>query len=240
MKEKISILNVNIDKITMKDAVKKGLSFVKEGGFHCIFTPNPEIIWRAQSDAELRDILNHANMLLADGIGVVIGSKLIKDPLPERVAGFDFVCKLFEQKGLKFFFFGAKPGIAEEAAQKATKQYIGMQVVGTQHGYFNPEETDEIIEKINLSGADVLLVCLGVPKQEQWIYRNKEKLKPSLCLGVGGTLDGLAGHVKRAPVLFQKIGMEWFYRLLCQPSRIKRIGVLPLFLLKVAMQRKNK
>lgn len=240
MKDKTRILDVNIDKVTMEQAVEKGLLFAAQGGFHSVFTPNPEIIWAAQKDAELMDILAHADMLLADGIGVVIASKLIKDPLPARVAGYDFACKLFEQEGLRFFFFGAKPGVAIEAAEKLRKKYKDIQIVGTHHGYFKNEETDAIIEEINDSGANVLLVCLGVPKQEQWIYHNRDKLKPALCLGVGGTLDVLAGHVKRAPVFYQKVGLEWLYRVICQPSRIGRIAVLPLFLLKVAFQGKLK
>lgn len=239
MKNKINILNVNIDHVTMDEAVKRALSYIKQGGFHCIFTPNPEIIWQANQDEALMQILGQADMLLADGIGVIIASKILKTPLPERVAGFDFANRLFEQEGLRFFFFGAKPGVAEEAAKRTAEKYKGIQIVGTHHGYFKEEETDAIIEKINQSGADVLLVCLGVPKQEKWIYQNRNKLQPSLCLGVGGTLDGLAGHVKRAPVAFQKMGLEWFYRLLCQPSRIKRMGVLPLFLLKIIFGKKR-
>lgn len=233
MIDKVRILGVNIDKVTMDQAIEKALSFINQEGFHCVFTPNPEIIWAAQKDKGLKNILDNADMLLADGIGVVIASKIIKDPLPERVAGFDFTCKLFEQKGLKFYFFGSKPGVADEAAEKVKKKYKNIQIVGTHHGYFKDNDSDEIIKDINQSGANVLLVCLGVPKQEQWIYKNKGKLKPSLCLGVGGTIDGLAEHVKRAPVIFQKLGMEWLYRTICQPSRIARISVIPLFLLKV-------
>ena len=121
MNGKTKILNINIDKITMDEAVKKALEFVKQGGFHCVFTPNPEIIWQAQKDSELMDILSHADMLLADGIGVVIASRIINNPLPERVAGFDFVCNLFKQSNLKFLFLGAKPQIAEKAAENLIK-----------------------------------------------------------------------------------------------------------------------
>lgn len=241
MTEKVTLLDVNIDRLTMEQAVEKGMRLISEGGFHSVFTPNPEIIWRATNDTELKTILNEADMLLADGIGVVIGSRLIGDPLPERVAGFDFACNLMKQKGLKFFFFGAKPGIAEEAAARVKAENPEVQIAGTHNGYFTDDETDGIIEEINQSGADVLLVCLGVPKQEQWIYKNKDRLKPSLCLGVGGTLDVLAGSVKRAPAIFQKLGLEWLYRTVKQPSRLGRIAVLPLFLLKVIFQpRRNK
>lgn len=241
MSKKVKILDVNVNSITMERAVEKGLEFIKEGGFHSVFTPNPEIIWHSQKDAELKEILNNADMLLPDGIGVVMASKIKKQPMPERVGGYDFTRQMLKQPGISFFLFGAKPGVAERAAENLKKETPDIKIVGTRNGYFDDEkETDEIVSEINESGADVLVVCLGVPKQERWIYRNKEKLKPSLCIGVGGTLDVIAGAVKRAPDIYIKLNLEWLYRMIKQPSRIKRNWVLPAFILKVLFcDRKN-
>lgn len=224
---KTRILGVLIDNITMDEAVERVNGFFDSYG-HTVFTPNPEIIMLAQKDNTLKQILNSADLLLADGIGVVIASRLIKKPLPERVAGFDFVHRLFES-GKTFYLFGAKPGVADVAAQKLIQR--GVNVVGTHHGYF--ENDTDIINDINEKKPDILLVCLGAPKQEKWIADNKDKLSVHLFLGVGGTLDGIAGTVKRAPVIFQKAGMEWFYRAICQPTRIARLAVIPKFLIDV-------
>ncbi len=241
MSKKVKILDINVNSITMERAVEKGLEFIKEGGFHCVFTPNPEIIWLSQKDAELKEALNNASMLLPDGIGVVMASKIKKQPMPERVGGYDFTREMLKQPGISFFLFGAKPGVAEKAAENLRKENPDIKIAGTRNGYFDDEkETDEIINEINNSGADVLIVCLGVPKQERWIYRNREKLKPSLSIGVGGTLDVIAGEVKRAPDIFIKLNLEWLYRTVKQPSRIKRNWVLFAFILKVIFcDRKN-
>ena len=241
MSKKVKILDVNVNSITMQGAVEKALAFIKEGGFHCVFTPNPEIIWLAQKDKELKEVLDNADMLLPDGIGVVMASKIKKQPMPERVGGYDFTREMLKQPGISFFLFGAKPGVAEKAAENLKKENPEIKIAGTRNGYFDDEkETDEIINEINQSGADVLIVCLGVPKQERWIYRNREKLNPSLCIGVGGTLDVIAGEVKRAPDIYIKLNLEWLYRMVKQPSRIKRNWVLPAFILKVLFyDRKN-
>ncbi len=221
------ILGVKINSVTMDDAIGFSEDFFN-GGVHSVFTPNPEIIMLAQKDKRLKEILNSADLTLADGIGVVIASRLLRNPLPERVAGFDFVCRLFDS-GRSFYLFGAKPGIAEEAAKRLRER--GVKVVGTHHGYF--EDDGEIIADINEKKPDILLVCLGAPKQEKWIADNKDKLSVSLCLGVGGTLDVLSGNAKRAPLFFQKCGLEWLYRAVCQPSRLFRLAALPRFLIYV-------
>jgi len=225
---KVEILGVKIDNITMEQAVSKVDSFF-DGKTHTVFTPNPEIIMLAQKDEELRKALNNADILLPDGIGVVIGAKLIGKPLPERVAGFDFSCNLLKTDRT-FYLFGAKPGVAEIAAEKLKAQ--GTKIVGTHDGYFNDDT--EIINDINNKKPDILLVCLGAPKQEKWIYKNKDKLNVALCLGVGGTLDVIAGTAKRAPMIYQKLYIEWLYRAVKDPARIPRLMALPHFIIKVA------
>ena len=208
-----------------------------------IFTPNPEIIMCAKEDSELKDILNSADICTADGIGVVYASKILKQPVPGRVAGFDLVCALLEslaKTGEGVFLFGAKPGVADTAKERMGEKYSGINVVGTRDGYFKPEDEAEIVEQINASGAKLLLVCLGAPKQEKWIAKYKDKLNVGLCMGVGGTLDVFAGTAKRAPKLFIKLNLEWLYRLMKQPKRIGRYAALPKFMFAVKKEKKMK
>ncbi|MDD3766302.1 MAG: WecB/TagA/CpsF family glycosyltransferase [Eubacteriales bacterium] len=229
--EKVEILGVGISNVTMEQALDKAKAFIGKRG-HMIFTPNPEIIMLAQQDSQLKEILNEADLLLADGIGVVIGSKIIKKPLPERVAGFDFVCRLFES-GASFYLLGAKPGVADAAAEKLKSRSVN--VVGAYHGYFDSD--DDVISDINEKNPDVVLVCLGAPRQEKWIYKNRHKINAAICIGAGGTLDVLSGNVRRAPAVVQKMCLEWLYRAVLQPTRFKRLAAIPKFLIKVAAKR---
>lgn len=237
MKNKVDILGVSISNITMREATQKVKEFVKTDSFHSVYTPNPEFVMLAQDDEAFRKILNEADLVVPDGIGVVIGSKIKKTPLPERVPGYDLAQNTMKEavkEGYKYYFFGGKPGVAEEAAVKMRETYPGIQIVGTRNGYFKSEDEAEIIADINASGANILFVCLGAPKQEKWIEANKH-LMPHIrvAMGLGGSLDGMAGRVKRAPMIYQKLGLEWFYRLLKEPTRFKRMLVLPKFLVKV-------
>lgn len=243
MRNTLEILGVKVDKVTFDEAVDIAEGFVKEDGVSTIYTPNSEIIMCAQEDAEMLEILNNGDMCTADGIGVVYGSRILKDPLPQRVAGFDIVCALLKRlakTGEGVFLFGAKPGVAEAAKAKMEEQYPGLLVSGCRDGYFKPEDEDEIVQQINESGAKLLLVCLGAPKQEKWIAAHKDELKVNLCMGVGGTLDVFAGVAKRAPEIFIKLNLEWAYRFLKNPTRIKRFAALPQFALKVLKEKNNK
>lgn len=236
MRNTVNILGVNVDKITFDEALNAAERMVKEEGVSTIFTPNPEIIMCARDDDEMREILNSADLCTADGIGVVYGSKILGDPVPERVAGFDLTCALLEKlskTGEGVFLFGAKPGVAEEAAKKLEEKYPGIVISGTQNGYFKQDEESEIVDEINKSGAKLMLVCLGAPKQEKWIASHRDELKVNLCMGVGGTLDVLAGTAKRAPEIFIRLNLEWAYRLLKNPSRIGRFAALPKFVIEV-------
>lgn len=240
----IEILGVNIDNITAAEALKKAEALLNNdsGKTAMIFTPNPEIVMAAYNDESFMKILNSADLCTADGIGVVYASKILKTPFPERVAGFDLTCALLDKiskTGDGVFLFGSKPGVAEKAAQNLKEMYNGLNIVGTHHGYFNENDELGIIEKINNSGAKLLLVCLGAPKQEKWIYQNREKLNVNLCMGVGGAVDVFAGNVKRAPEFMIKMNLEWFYRLMKQPSRIGRFGALPKFMFTVMKNSKK-
>lgn len=244
MSKTVDVLGVSISKVTMEEATSKVREFVHSDTFHKIYTPNPEIVMLAKTDSTFHQILEEADLVVPDGIGVVIASKLKKgEKLPERVAGYDLVQNTMKEavkEGYKYYFFGSKPGISEEAAVKMREAYPGIQIVGTHNGYFKPEDEKEIIADINASGANILLVALGAPRQEKWIEANKH-LMPNIrvAIGVGGSLDVMSGNVKRAPIAFQKLGLEWFYRLLKEPTRFKRMLVLPKFLIKVIFYKKQ-
>lgn len=236
MGEKVNILGVNIDKITAADALKKASMLADSEGTSVICTPNPEIIMAAYEDSEFKELLNSADMCVPDGIGVVYGAKILGTPIPERVAGFDLCCGLFGElakAGGSVFLFGAKPGVAELAGEKLTQRYPGLKIAGTRDGYFKEEDEPGIMDSINASGANLLLVCLGAPKQEKWIFKYRDRLNVNLCVGAGGSLDVIAGTVKRAPKIFIKLNLEWFYRLCKQPSRIGRFMMLPKFIITV-------
>ena len=243
MRETVNILGVNIDKITAENAVKRAEELLKTDGTSVIYTPNPEIIMAAYEDKSFESVLNSSDMCVPDGIGVVIGAKMVKTPLYERVAGFDLTCsllkKMAETNG-RVFLFGSKPNVAEKAGEKLKKENPGLVIAGCRNGYFGDEDDDDIVNQINEANADLLLVCLGAPKQEKWIYEHKNRLNVKLCIGAGGTLDVIAGEVKRAPDIFIKLNLEWFYRICCQPTRIGRFAALPKFVLKILKERKRK
>jgi N-acetylglucosaminyldiphosphoundecaprenol N-acetyl-beta-D-mannosaminyltransferase len=242
MRKTVNILGVNVDKVTFPEALSVAEDLLRTDGVSSIFTPNPEIVMQAKEDKELCEILNKAELCTADGIGVVYGSRILGDPVPERVAGFDLACALLEKTAKTkegVFLFGAKPGVAEQAKTNLENKYPGIVISGTNDGYFKDEDEDEIVEKINKSGAKLLLVCLGAPKQEKWIAKHKHNLNVNLCMGVGGTLDVLAGTVHRAPEIFIRLNLEWAYRFIKNPSRIGRFAALPRFVAEVIKTKKK-
>ena len=241
--EKVNILGVKVDMVTISEAADLIMKFMGEEKFHSVYTPNSEIIMQAYRNPEFAELLNRADLLTADGIGVVHASKILKKPIKERAAGFDIAKKVLEKMNYtdhKLFLFGGKPGVAEEAARNLKKDYPELNIAGMRNGYFKEDEEPEIVEEINASGADMLFVCLGAPKQEEWIDRNREGLKNvRVAMGIGGSLDVFAGNVQRAPEIFCKTGMEWFYRLCKEPWRAKRMADLPKFAATVITKGKN-
>ena len=232
MKDKVNILGVWVDMVNIPRAVDKIMQFFDDDGLHKVYTPNSEIIMAAYKDDNFRDILNDAELLTADGIGVVYASKILGKPITERAAGYDILCEVLERiKGTSrsVFLFGGKPGVAELAEEKLKERFPGIVIAGTRNGYFKPEEEEDIVSQINSSGAELLLVCLGAPKQELWINKYKDKLNVKVARGVGGSLDVFAGTALRAPDFYCKHGLEWFYRLMKQPSRAGRMLALPKF-----------
>ncbi len=238
--ETVNILGVHVNKYTMEEAVERASSLMETENFSMIFTPNSEIILYASNNPEFAEVLNKGDMVIPDGIGVVYGAKILKNPIKERVAGYDLVCNLFPvmaEKGQSVYLLGAKPGVAEKAAESLVEKYKGLVIAGTHDGYFKDDE--EVIADINRCAPDFLMVCLGFPKQENWIFNNREKLNAKLAIGAGGCLDVFAGTVQRAPEFYCKHGIEWLYRLIKQPSRFVRMLSLPKFGLKVLFKGRN-
>ena len=235
---RIDVLGVGFDNITMDQAVAEGVRLMDTAGAHYVVTPNPEIVETCRQDGEAMEAVNGADLVLADGIGVIYGAKLLGTPLKGRVTGIGFAQGLMERMaggGRSLDLLGAKPGVAERAAENLARQYPGLQIAGTHDGYFS--EDGPVTEDIRASGADVVFVCLGAPKQEKWMRRNGEAAGVHLMVGLGGCLDVFSGEVKRAPAVFQKLGLEWLYRLAATPSRIGRMVKLPLFLIHTAGER---
>lgn len=205
-------------------------------------TANPEIMMYALKNPSYYQLLQDADIVIPDGIGIVIGSKMLGTPIQERLAGYDLTLCLFDlaaKKGYKVYFLGAKPEVVEEAAKKMKDRYTSLDIVGYHHGYFHPDD-ESIIADIKRTSPDIILVGLGYPKQEQWIDRYRKRLAKGLMIGVGGTFDGLAGVVPRAPKIWRKLNLEWFYRLIQQPTRWKRMLVIPAFIARVWWERGKK
>ena len=239
----MKILDVRIDEVTMNEAVEKVKIFLDEDKMHLICTPNPEMLMTAQDDEEFKRILNSSELNIPDGTGIVWAAEKLGNPLKERVAGFDFIHRIFElgkDKNISFYFLGSKPGVAETASKKIEEKYPGIKVVGTNDGYFSVEEEKRVIKEINSKKPDVLLVAMGAPKQERFINKYKDKLNCKIAIGVGGCFDVISGNVKRAPKLFIKLRLEWLYRGFTDFRRLKRLGAIPRFMIAVKRERKKK
>jgi len=236
---RIDVLGVSFDDKTVDEAVSYACEVIRSGEKAYIVTPNPEIVWLCRRDDIFRTAVNGAGLVLPDGIGIVLGARILKTPLHcGRVPGIDFATALFDkmaETGGSVFLLGSKPGVAMDAGAILAEKHPGLIIAGAADGYFTDDEP--VIEQINAAQPDLLLVCLGARKQELWMSENISRLNTSLCAGLGGSLDVFAGRVRRAPVIFQRLGLEWFYRLVCQPSRIIRMMKLPLFILAVIIRR---
>lgn len=239
---KIQILGIPFDYVNFKEAADRAKRYATGDRFRYILTPNPEIVMMAQQDSELNKAIQSADMIIPDGIGIVVASKLYGAPLPERVAGFDLMSELIAWgagTGRTFYLLGGKPGITDHAKRNLEKVYPTIRIVGIHNGYFKGKE-EEILNHINLCKPNILLVGMGAPLQEKWIFRHRLKLNVNLAIGVGGSFDILAGKSKRAPKIFIKLGLEWFYRLIKEPARIARMIQLPIFLMNVLVETKIK
>jgi len=238
MKE--TILGVQVNTENYDELIPKVFRNIEDKKKSLVVAINPEKLMKAKEDPELKALLNRAEFQIPDGIGVIIASKLKKGSISSRITGIDMMDRVVREAartGRAVFLYGAKPGVADKAAQQLKQTYPDLIVAGTQDGY--ESDSSKIIDTINKAQPDILFVAMGSPKQEQWIEQHRDNLYPTLYQGVGGSFDVLAGNVKRAPAAFQRLGAEWLYRLLKEPSRLKRQMNLPKFLFEVFKQKRS-
>lgn len=236
---RVDILGVGFDNFTMDEALVRGRALLDLPGAHYVVTPNPEIVELCRENDAARAAVNGADLVLPDGIGVIHGAKLLHTPLRERVPGVEFgerMIALCAQEGKSVFLLGAKPGVADAAGQRLREKYPGLRIAGTHDGYFSDDAA--VAALIRACGAELVLVCLGAPKQELWMQTWGQATGARLLLGLGGSMDVYAGTAQRAPAFFRDHGLEWFYRLVKNPSRLGRMMKLPLFLIHVMGERR--
>lgn len=241
MAERVNILGVDVDAVTMAEAVDVVRRAMDTRAGVMVATANAEMLMRATHDEELRRILNASALVVPDGAGTVWAARHLGHAMPERVAGYDLAQELLRcapAEGRRVYFFGSAPGVAEKAKAKAEQLYPGIEIVGVRNGFFSPADNAAIIAEIRAARPDLLLVALGVPKQEKWIAAHLAELNVPVAIGVGGTLDVMAGVMKRAPYWMQRAKLEWLFRGLMQPKRAGRLLALPKFVLKVHASRK--
>jgi len=235
------ILEIPFNVLTFKEALDKLVTWMDIQHNHIIVTPNPEGVMQARRNPEFAKALQNADLRLADGIGIVLASKFIGKPLPQRVRGVDIIFALFNQlteSNRKFtaYFLGAALGVAEKAKEAMEEKYPCLTVVGYHHGFFSEEDEKVILADIEKQSPDILLVCTGMPRAEIWASKNRD-INTRLTLCLGGTLDIMGGAVQLAPKIFRQFGFEWLYRLFKQPSRAKRMLDIPRFIFAVLRTR---
>jgi len=247
---RIKLFQVGIDQVDNQETIQKIEEFIVSKKPHQIVTPDTLAVLRARKDPEYHAILKSADLVTPDGAGILWAATTLNYPLPERVTGIDIIhniCRLAAKKRYSLYLLGSYPEVASEAALNLTKKYPGIKIAGTHHGYFNCEdrencenvkndnsdrnkEEEEITAEIKEKRPDILLVGMGVPKQEKWINKNLNRLDVPVCMGVGGSFDVLSGRIPRAPLWMQRHGMEWIYRSIKQPNRAFRVFALFYFI----------
>ena len=228
----VRILDIPVNDVTMESTLGVIDGFIKSGKPHHVVTADASMLVMAQQDPDLNRIIGKAELVTPDSVGILWAAKRKGTVLKERVSGVDIVdnlCRLSAEKGYRIFFFGAAPGVADQAAEKMRAKYPGTQIVGTRNGFYTEADLDSIAEMIRESQADVVAVAMGIPRQEKWIDANRDRLGASMLIGVGGTLDVLSGNVRRAPVIMQKLALEWLWRLVSNPKKISKVMLLPRF-----------
>lgn len=232
------LLDLEIDNITMSEAIELMRRHLVRQMQSSIFFVNPDCMNKMVTDSAYRSALGSADHIFPDGIGLVIAGKMLGTPLRENINGTDmlpFLCSMAAAENRSIFLLGGKPGVAAQAAETIRQNY-GASIAGVMHGYFDREkESREVIETINRSGASILLVAFGAPIQEQWIASHRGELQPGILMGVGGLFDFFSGNIRRAPRWMREIGLEWLYRILQEPGRMWKRYVIgnPLFLYRV-------
>lgn len=238
MRDTVRILGIDIDNIDIEDAGNITKKLIEESNKSCkiIVAPNTEFIMMAQKDEEFYNILKNAELATPDSVGVMIGGKFQKKPFKQRIPGqmyFRKILEVGEKENWTFYMLGGKDDVPELAVKNIKKLYPKLNIVGYHEGFFTEDSEEDVIKEINTLQPNVLFVAMGAPIQEKWIAKHKNDLKVDVAAGQGGTFDYEAGKIKRAPKIMQKLGVEWLWRLILQPSRIFRMVVLPIYLLKI-------
>ena len=227
----VRIVGVRVDNTGFDEAVELATSYLRGDRLRMIVTADASTVVIAQRDPEFREIVNSADLVTADSTGILWAAKKLGHPFEERVAGIDLswkLCDVCAREGHRVFLLGAAPGVAERAAENLARRHPGLLIAGTRHGFFDSD--GEVVDAVNASGADMLLVALGIPKQEKWIDRNRSRLNVRLAIGVGGSFDVFAGNVRRAPSWMRAHGLEWVHRVLMDPRKIRKVARIPRFM----------
>ncbi len=230
--DQVVILGIPVDSVTEEEALAKIEAFIENGRPHQVVTVNPEFVVAAQSDAKFFQVLKEADLSLPDGVGLLWAARFLGTPVSGRVAGVDMVrriASLGAERGYRLFLLGAAEGVAEATATRLKEENPGLKVVGTYAGSPDHREEEEIVEMVRAARPHVLLVAYGAPQQDLWIHRHLGRLGVSVAMGVGGAFDFISGKAKRAPDWMQRLGLEWFHRLLQEPWRWRRMLALPKF-----------
>ncbi|MBC1683826.1 WecB/TagA/CpsF family glycosyltransferase [Listeria welshimeri] len=236
--QEISILNIPFYNTTQADFVEELYEAALNEERLFVVTANPEIVMHARTDKEFEAILRRADYIVPDGIGIIMASEKLGEPLAERVTGYDTMIGLLD-KPLHCYFLGAKPEVSQAVEEKVKEKYPQTMVSGVHHGYFDALESEKIAEDIIKKQPDIIFVALGSPAQEKWILSQIANFKKGIFIGVGGSFDVLTDNVKRAPEIWIKLRLEWVYRLLSNPSRWKRFLAIPQFMLVVRKESKR-
>ena len=235
---RVNVLGVGIDNLTLSEAVDKALSLISEHRCAYMVTPNPEIVMAAWDDPKVGKAIENADLVIPDGVGVMQAARILGTPLREHMPGIDAATEIIKRlasRGGSVFLYGARPGVAEKAAERMKQRFPGLVICGTNDGYGNDDGA--VVSKINAAKPDFVMVCLGVPKQELWMAKHAAKLDAGLMAGLGGTIDVFSGQVKRAPLIWQKLKLEWLYRCFEEPKRFRKIKRIPQFIIKAWRKR---
>jgi len=243
---KVNILNVSIDNLTIQQAVYKVIKMVEDKGVHHVMTLNPYKLMRIKSNSDLRLISEKADMHIASGAGIQWAANVLRKPIKERIPLLSFmmeIVRIAEIKEYSIFLVGGKPEITERAFFNIKKSFPNIRIVGRHGGYFDSEREKSVIEAMRKSEANIIFVGLGFPKEEKWIYKYKNEFKNTILISVGGCIDIISGEIKKAPPYFMKNGLDWFYRIITRPWRIGRLlRIIQFFiatLFKRLISRKN-
>lgn len=228
----VSILGIPVDRITMDGAITQIEGYIKSGEPHLVVTADSSGLYAQLKDQSFREVLAKADLITPDSFGVVWAAKRLGKPVAGRVSGVDIVdrlCAKSAERGYRIFILGAAPGVAEMAAERFRLRYPGCNIVGTRHGYFPAEDDRIVAEEVALAKPDILFVAMGIPRQEKFILATMDVIRAKVAIGVGGSFDVFSGKTKRAPVIIQKLNLEWLWRLLMNPKKYAKAATLPKF-----------